>query len=102
MATHNFNSLLNQLYALGWVVFCNESFKSPEAVIEYLGRYTHRVAISNSRIKSVVSGKVAFEWKDRKDGNKTKSMVLDAFEFIRRFLLHILPGRFMKIRTMGC
>jgi len=97
----NFNALMKQLYTLKWVVFCKESFKSPESVIEYLGRYTHRVAIANSRIKSVAQGKVTFEWKDRKDGNKTKLMVLDAFEFIRRFLLHILPGRFMKIRHYG-
>ena len=100
-ASRKFSLLLNQLYALEWVVFCKESFKSPESVIEYLGRYTHRVAIANSRIKSVNDGKVAFEWKDRKDGNKTKIMVLDVFEFIRRFLLHILPGRFMKIRHYG-
>ena len=97
----NFNALTNQLYTLKWVVFCKESFKSPDSVIEYLGRYTHRVAIANSRIKSVADGKVAFEWKDRKEGNKTKLMVLDAFEFIRRFLLHILPGRFVKIRHYG-
>lgn len=100
-ASRKFSSLLNQLYALEWVVFCKESFKSPESVIEYLGRYTHRVAIANSRIQSVDDGKVAFEWKDRTDGNKTKIMVLDVFEFIRRFLLHILPGRFMKIRHYG-
>jgi hypothetical protein len=97
----NFNALLNQLYTLKWVVFCKESFKSPESVIEYLGRYTHRVAIANSRIKSIAEGKVAFEWRDRKDGNKTKIMVLDVFEFIRRFLLHVLPTRFMKIRHYG-
>ena len=97
----SFNCLMNKLYAVEWVVFCKESFKTPDSVIEYLGRYTHRVAISNSRIKSIVDGKVAFEWKDRGDGNKTKTMTLDAFEFIRRFLLHILPGRFMKIRHYG-
>jgi hypothetical protein len=98
---HNFVALLNKLYSLEWVVFSKESFKGPEFVIEYLGRYTHRVAISNSRIKSVADGKVAFEWKDRSDGNKTKIMTLNAFEFIRRFLLHILPYRFMKIRHYG-
>ena len=97
----NFSSLLNQLYTVEWVVFCKESFKSPDSVIEYLGRYTHRGAISNSRIKSIADRKVTFEWKDRRNGNKTKTMTLDALEFIRRFLLHILPGRFMKIRHYG-
>jgi len=97
----HFNALLNQLYGLEWVVFCKESFKGPESVIEYLGRYTHRVAISNSRIKSIADGKVTFEWKDRSAGNQTKLMTLDALEFIRRFLLHILPGRFTKIRHYG-
>ena len=96
-----FNSLLHQLYAAEWVVFCKKSFKSPDSVLEYLGRYTHRVAISNSRIKSIAHRKVSFEWKDRRDGNKTKIMTLDALEFLRRFLLHILPGRFMKIRHYG-
>jgi hypothetical protein len=100
-ANCHFNALMKELYELGWVVFCKESFQGPEAVIEYLGRYTHRVAISNSRIKSIADGKVAFEWRDRRDGNKTKIMVLDAMEFIRRFLLHVLPTRFMKIRHFG-
>ena len=100
-ANQGFNSLINQLYSMEWVVFCKESFKNSGLVIEYLGRYTHRVAISNRRIKSIHEGKVAFEWKDRKDGNKLKLMHLDGIEFLRRFLLHILPVRFMKIRHYG-
>jgi hypothetical protein len=69
--------------------------------LKYLARYTHRVAISNSRILSVADGKVTFQWKDYADGNKTKIMTLDAVEFIRRFLLHILPGGFVRIRQFG-
>ena len=99
--TRSFDFLLNQLYTMEWVVFCKESFAGPQSVIEYLGRYTHRVAISNSRVKSIADGKVHFEWKDRRHGNKTKVMALDGMEFIRRFLLHVLPARFMKIRHYG-
>ena len=97
----DFNCLLNQLYELEWVVFCKESFKNANSVIEYLGRYTHRVAISNHRIKSIRNGHVSFEWKDRIHNNQTKLMTLTGPEFLRRFLLHILPGRFMKIRHYG-
>ena len=97
----DFNCLLNQLYDLEWVVFCKESFKNANSVIEYLGRYTHRVAISNHRIKSIRNGHVSFEWKDRIHNNQTKLMTLTGPEFLRRFLLHILPGRFMKIRHYG-
>lgn len=94
---------LDKLYSSNWVVYTKKPFDSPEHVIRYLGRYTHRVAISDSRILDfdLVTKKVSFEWKDYKDNNKKKVMTLDAVEFIRRFLLHVLPPRFMKIRHYG-
>ena len=96
-----FRSLLSQLYEKEWVVYCKPPFKGPETVIEYLGRYTHRVAINNNRIISMEKEKISFFWKDYADGSKTKVMTLDASEFIRRFLLHVLPDRFVKIRHYG-
>jgi hypothetical protein len=83
-----------------WVAYSKETFNGPEAVIEYLGRYTHRIAISNNRILSIEGGNVTFKWKDYRDG-KHKIMTLTAEEFIRRFLLHVLPTGFMKIRRYG-
>jgi hypothetical protein len=83
------------------VVYAKAPFAGPEQVIEYLGRYTHRVAISNHRIVSVKDGKVTFRYKDYRDGNSQKLMTLDATEFLRRFCLHILPQRFVKIRHYG-
>ncbi len=88
-------------YLKEWVVYCRPPFKDAACVVEYLGRYTHRVAISNSRILSAADGKVTFKWRDYKDGNRWKIMVLSAAEFIRRFLLHVLPKGFMKIRHYG-
>jgi hypothetical protein len=70
-------------------------------VLEYLGRYTHRIAISNNRILAIDNGKVAFTYRDRQDNNELKTISLAADEFIRRFLLHILPAGFMKIRYFG-
>ena len=82
-------------------MYAKRPFAGPEQVIEYLGRYTHRVAISNHRIISIDDGKVTFSYKDRNDGNTTKFMTLKADEFIRRFLLHVLPQRFVKMRYFG-
>lgn len=96
-----FNNLLTRLYAKPWVTYCKKPFGGPEQVLEYLGRYTHRVAISNHRIVKVADGKVTFKWRDYRDHNKTKLMTLDIFEFIRRFLMHILPYRYYKIRYYG-
>jgi len=96
-----FQSFLASLYAKEWYVYCKRPFSTTEAVIEYLGRYTHRVAISNNRIVSCDDGKVRFKWRDNKDGAKLKVMELRAEEFIRRFLIHVLPPRFMKIRHYG-
>ena len=97
----NFLSLVDTLYDKNWVVFCKKTFKSPAHVVRYLGRYTHRVAISNSRIQAFDGQSVSFAWRDYKDGNKSKVMTLDSAEFSRRFLLHVLPDRFVKIRHYG-
>lgn len=97
----NFQKLVDILYDKDWVVFSKPSFKNPKFVIEYLGRYTNKVAISNNRIINMDNGKVSFKYKDYSDNNKTKFMTLDAFEFIRRFLLHVLPKRFVRIRYYG-
>ncbi|MGI6449694.1 MAG: IS91 family transposase [Desulfitobacteriia bacterium] len=97
----NFASFVDSLYAKKWVVFCKKPFKSPEHVVRYLGRYTHRVAISNSRIKSFDGKSVSFFWKDYKDKGKPKLMTLQSAEFTRRFLQHILPDGFVKIRHYG-
>jgi hypothetical protein len=97
----NFQSLIDALYQKEWVVYCKKPFKSPWYVLHYLGRYTHRVALTNQRLIDLQDGQVTFSWRDYKDNNKTKLMTLDASEFIRRFLLHVLPSRFVKIRHYG-
>lgn len=96
-----FQILVDQLYELEWVVYSKRPFGGPEQVLEYLGRYTHRVAISNNRIVKWEDGRVTFRWRDYRDGDQVKLMTLDALEFIRRFLLHILPQGFFKIRYYG-
>lgn len=96
-----FQQLLDRLYTKGWVVYAKRPFGGPEQVLAYLGRYTHRVAISNHRLVGLDDGKVHFRWRDYRDGDKEKVMVLDACEFIRRFLLHVLPHGFWKIRYYG-
>ena len=97
----SYNELLQKMYKKEWVVYCKEPFKNAESVIQYLGRYTHRVAISNERIIEVTETTVKFKWRDYKDNNKMKEMIITIEEFIRRFLLHILPPKFMKIRYYG-
>lgn len=94
-------NLLDICYRQKWVVYCKPPFDNVGMVVSYLGRYTHRVAISNNRILSLESGKITFRWRDYAHGNQEKSMTLDADEFIRRFLLHILPAGFRKIRHYG-
>ncbi|MBW1811957.1 MAG: IS91 family transposase [Deltaproteobacteria bacterium] len=96
-----FSDLIGQLWKSPWVVFSKKPFAGPEQVLDYLGRYTHRVAISNTRIRNVENGAVSFTYRDRRDGNKSKRMTLEASEFIRRFLLHVLPENFMRIRHYG-
>jgi hypothetical protein len=84
-----------------WIVYAKKPFGSPQTVLDYLGRYTHRVALSNDRILSVQNGQVTLSYRDRKDGDKKKTVSLEAHEFIRRFLLHVLPDGFMRIRHFG-
>jgi hypothetical protein len=84
-----------------WVVYAKRPFGGPEQVLEYLGRYTHRVAIANQRLVSAEEGQVAFRWKDYRHQHRQKTMTLQADEFIRRFLLHALPGGLQRIRHYG-
>jgi len=97
----NFLQLINQIWKKDWVVYSKAPFNGPNKVLDYLGRYTHRVAISNHRIVKVQDGLVTFRYRDRRDGDKCKQMTISAQEFIRRFLLHILPDSFMRIRHYG-
>lgn len=94
-------NLIDALYSKEWIVYCKPPFKDAACVVEYLGRYTHRVAISNNRILSMEKGMVSFKWRDYRDGNQWKVMTLMAYEFIRRFLVHVLPKGFLKIRHYG-
>jgi predicted Zn-ribbon and HTH transcriptional regulator len=84
-----------------WIVYAKKPFGSPQTVLDYLGRYTHRVALSNDRILKVDNSEVTLSYRDRRDGDRKKSTTLDAQEFIRRFLLHVLPDGFMRIRHFG-
>lgn len=96
-----FSALMAELYRQGWVVYCKPPFGGPHKVLDYLGRYTHRVAIANHRIQTVADGNVTFSYRDRRDHDTTKSLTVPAEEFIRRFLLHALPPSFMRIRHFG-
>jgi hypothetical protein len=98
-----FARYLRPLRKVDWVVYAKPPFAGPEAVLAYLSRYTHRVAISNSRLISVDDNQVSFKWKDyrAKDGDLYKTMALPIPEFIRRFLLHVLPPGFHRIRHYG-
>lgn len=88
-------------WAQKWIAYVKQPFGGPRQVLRYLARYTHRVAISNRRIVSFQDNTVIFRWRDYADSNRSKLMVLEAAEFVRRFLLHILPPRFVKIRYFG-
>lgn len=94
-------SLFDVCYQKEWVVYCKPPFKTAACVVEYLGRYTHRVAISNNRILKLENGQVTFKWRDYQDSSRWKEMTVSAEEFIRRFLMHVLPPGFMKIRHYG-
>jgi hypothetical protein len=96
-----FHSLLHTLRRREWVVYSKPPFGGPEHVLKYLARYTHRVAISNGRLLSLDNGQVRFRWRDSRHNNRSSVMTLDAVEFIRRFLLHVLPSGFVKIRHFG-
>lgn len=84
-----------------WCVYAKPPFAGPEQVLDYVGRYTHRVAISNNRLLDMADDNVRFGWKDYRDGDRQKTMTLSAEEFIRRFLIHVLPDRFQRIRYYG-
>jgi hypothetical protein len=96
-----FNRLLKKARKKNWAVYAKRPFGGPQQVLDYLGRYTHRVAISNHRLLALEDGRVTFSWKDYRDSGASKVMSLEAGEFIRRFLLHVLPDGFQKIRYFG-
>ena len=96
-----FAHLLESLFEASWIAYAKRPFAGPEQVLSYLGRYTHRVAITNNRILSIDNGSVTFSYRDRQHNNTLRIMSLPADEFIRRFLLHVLPRGFMKIRYFG-
>ena len=96
-----FAAWLAELRQQAWVVYCKPPFAGPEHVLAYLGRYTHRVALSNDRLVAVADGRVRFRWRDYADGDRVKLMELDIDEFLRRFLLHIVPDGFVRIRHFG-
>ncbi len=97
----SFNKFLEPLYKKTWITYIEAPKGKTENVIEYIGRYSFRVAISNDRIKNIENGLVTFEYKDYKDNSKIKEMTITAEEFIRRFLLHVLPDNFTKIKHYG-
>jgi hypothetical protein len=96
-----FRRYLAPAWKVNWVVYAKRPFAGPAQVLDYVGRYTHRVAISNNRLVSMDGGQVSFQWKDYRDDNRQKTMTLPAEEFIRRFLIHVLPNGFHRIRYYG-
>ena len=96
-----FAAWLRPLHRQDWVVYLKPPFGGPEYVLQYLGRYTHRVAISNHRLVSLIDGQVTFRWRDSAHGNKQELLPLSVNEFLSRFLLHILPQGFVRIRNFG-
>jgi Putative transposase/Transposase zinc-binding domain len=96
-----FRSFLRPLFRKHWIVYCKPPFGGPQYVLQYLARYTHRVAISNHRLVRLADGQVTFRWKDYAHGNEQKLMTLDVDEFLRRFLIHTLTRRFVRIRFFG-
>jgi hypothetical protein len=99
--TKTFAAWLRPLYRQDWIVYLKRPFGGPEYVLQYLGRYTHRVAISNHRLVSFADGQVTFRWRDSADHNKQKLLPLPVDEFLSRFLLHLLPEGFVRIRNFG-
>lgn len=96
-----FHRYLDSVRQINWVVYAKPPFAGPERVLDYVGRYTHRIAISNNRLIDIEDGKVHFNWKDYRGGSRQKVMALSAEEFIRRFLIHVLPQGFQRIRYYG-
>ena len=97
----SFRAGLRALFRQDWIVYAKPPFGGPQHVLRYLGAYTHRVAISNSRLIALADGKVTFRWRDSAHGNKKRPMTLEIDEFLRRFLLHVLPPAFVRIRNFG-
>jgi len=98
---HEWSLYLAPLKDIEWVVYAKAPFGEPQHVLDYVGRYTHRVAISNNRLIDIEDHRVSFHWRDYRDNNQQKTMTLSAEEFIRRFLIHVLPDRFQRIRYYG-
>lgn len=98
---YKLSGLKYRLYIKDWVVYAKKSFAGPAQVLNYLGKYTHCVVVSNARIMEHRNGKVTFRWKDYRNKTLWKTMQLDTLEFIRRYLLHVLPNNFYKIRYYG-
>jgi Putative transposase len=96
-----FAAFLRMLFRQDWMVYAKPPFGGPEHVLHYLARYTHRVAISNHRLLGLADGQVTFRWKDYAHGSKKRKMTVSAHEFLRRFLLHVLPKGFVRIRFFG-
>jgi hypothetical protein len=96
-----FAAWLRLLFRKDWVVYAKRPFGGPQFVLQYLGRYTHRVAISNHRLVSFTEGKVTFRWRDSAHNNEKKLVTVSLDEFLRRFLLHLLPKGFVRIRHFG-
>jgi len=96
-----FAAFLRTLFRHDWVVYCKPPFGGPQQVLNYLGAYTHRIAISDHRLVSVDAKEVTFRWRDRAQGNRKRTLTLSLHEFLRRFLLHVLPYRFVRIRHYG-
>ena len=96
-----FNSLLKEVYSINWYVYTKHAFSSPQMVVKYLANYTHRIAIANSRIVSIGECTVTFKVRDRNEAGNTKLLTIDGIEFVRRFLMHVLPKGFVKIRYYG-
>lgn len=96
-----FRALVSSLYERKWVVYCKKPFSDAGCVLAYLGRYTHRVAISNERLVSLDDDRIVFTYRDSRDGNRIKRTTLSATEFLRRFFMHVLPKGFAKIRHYG-
>jgi hypothetical protein len=96
-----FGAFLRSLYRQTWVVYAKPPFGSPAHVLQYLARYTHRVAVSNHRLVDVTDETVSFRWKDYRHGSRVRTLTLAVDEFLRRFLLHVLPKGFVRIRYFG-
>ncbi len=92
---------LRQAFAREWVVYSKAPMAGPEQVLRYLGRYTHRIAIGNERLVQLDGGRVTFAYRDRRRGNRRRRLTIDAPQFVRRFLLHVLPPRFVRVRHYG-